>query len=243
MAEQGGNQIIRNAEAELPLIAPVGPNLDDDARSPTVRASSCARWWRATRSWPTRWDRNGSPTATTCPGARRPCAPSWPGSRSSACSSIRTPRPGRVPTDTGYRHYVDELLRGGRPACAAQAAGAHRHAARGGGGHARHHRAALPGDQPAGAGVRAADRHRHDPSRGGASPAAAGGDGGGDHVHRRRDQADHLLRRAAGPRPGGLGRQLPQRDARRDGRGRARAAVQALRPRAWTCASARSWPR
>ena len=28
---------------------------------------------------------------------------------------------GRVPTDQGYRHYVDELLEEGRPACAAQA--------------------------------------------------------------------------------------------------------------------------
>ena len=78
--------------------------------------------------------------------------------------------------------------------------------------------------EPAGAGVRAADRDGHDPPRRGAAAAAPGGDGGGHHLHRRRHQARDLLRRAAGPGLVEWAGQLPQRGARRHGRGRADAA-------------------
>ena len=113
---------------------------------------------------------------------------------------------GRVPTDSGYRFYVDELLESGDLPAVRAPLRAQRHAPRGGRGHARHHRAAVAGHEPAGARVGAADRDGHDPPRRGAAAPAAGGDGGGHHLHRRRDQARDLLRRAARPRAGGLGR-------------------------------------
>ena len=71
-----------------------------------------------------------------------------------------------------------------------------RDAARGRRGDARHHRAALAGDEPAGARDGAADRDGHDPPRRGAAAPAAGGDGRRDHLDRRRDQARDLLRGA-----------------------------------------------
>ena len=94
VAEQGGNQIIRNAEAELRPRAVAVVTIDGVELTPSARASSCARSSRATSSSTSRSARSGSPSRTTCPGARRRCAPSWRGSRRSGCSSIRTPPPG-----------------------------------------------------------------------------------------------------------------------------------------------------
>ena len=88
-----------------------------------------------------------------------------------------------------------------------------------------------------------ADRDGHDPARRGAAAAAAGGDGGGDHLDRRRHQARDLLRPAGRPGPRGLGRQLPQRGARRDRRGLADAPRAARGAASWARASARSSPR
>ena len=65
--------------------------------SPSDRASSCGRWSRDTCRSTSPWARSGSPSRTTSRGARRRCAPSWPGSRRSGCSSIRTPRPAACP--------------------------------------------------------------------------------------------------------------------------------------------------
>ena len=113
---------------------------------------------------------------------------------------------GRIPTDRGYRHYVDGLLVRGLASGAAAAARAERPAPRGRRGDARHHRAALAGDRPPGARLGAAGRDRHDPPRRGPAAPAAGGDGGGDHLDRRRDQARGQLRAPARPGPRGLGR-------------------------------------
>ena len=66
-----------------------------------------------------------------------------------------------------------------------------------------------------GARLGAADRDGHDPPRRGAAAPAAGRDGRGHHLDRRRHQARDLLRRAARPGPGRLGRQLPERGAGR----------------------------
>ena len=50
------------------------------------------------------------------PPGRRRSATSSPCSRSTACSRTRTRRAGRVPTDAGYRYYVDALLPAAPPA-------------------------------------------------------------------------------------------------------------------------------
>ena len=130
---------------------------------------------------------------------------------------------GRVPTDSGYRFYVDELLAEGHLPVPRRRVELTADAPRGRRGDARHHRAALAGDQPARAGHRAADRDRHDPPRRGAAAPAAGGDGGGDHLHRRRHQARDLLRRAGRPAASWTGRR----------------ATSTRRWAAWT--SARAW--
>ena len=57
-------------------------------------------------------------------------------------------------------------------------------------------RDAVPGHEPAGARVGAADPHLHDPPRRGAGAPAAGGDGGRHHLDRRRQQAPVHLRAA-----------------------------------------------
>ncbi len=51
----------------------------------------------------------------------RPCATSWRGSRTRDTFSSRTPRPGAIPTDRGYRFYVDLLLESKRSQRAASA--------------------------------------------------------------------------------------------------------------------------
>ena len=83
-------------------------------------------------------------------------------------------------------------------------------------------RDAVAGHEPAGDRLRAADRHRHDPPRRGARAAAAGADGRGHHLDRRRHQAHVHVRRARRPRPDRVGRRVPQRAPRR-ARPRARA--------------------
>ena len=176
------------------------------------------------------------------PWGRRPCALSWRGSRRSACSSTRTPRlagsrPTRLPLLRGRA-----AGEGGLPALR-KPVRLSRHAARGRRGHARHNRAAVPGHEPARARHRPADRDGHDPSRRGAAAAAAGGDGRGHHLHGRGHQARDLVRGAARPRPGRLGRQLPQRGDRRARRRLADARRASWPSRSSPSASARSSPR
>ena len=89
---------------------------------------------------------------------------------------------------------------------------------------------AVPGHEPAGDRLGAADRHDHDPPRRGARAPAAGPDGRDHHLHRRRLQARLRLRLARRPRAGGVGRRVPQRAARRHGPGRADAALAARGP-------------
>ena len=55
------------------------------------------------------WDPRTSWTGTTWTSPRPPSATTWPSWRSRASSSSRTPAPGRVPTDKGYRLFVDRL--------------------------------------------------------------------------------------------------------------------------------------
>ncbi len=80
---------------------------------------------------------------------------------------------GRIPTDRGYRFYVDELLTGDDLPAVRKRRRAERHPARGGRRDARHDRAALAGDEPPRARIRPADRDRDDPPRRGAAAAAA----------------------------------------------------------------------
>ena len=102
---------------------------------------------------------------------------------------------------------------------AGAAAGAVADPPRGGGGDARDHGDALAGHEPAGGGLRAGDGHRDDQARRGAGAAAAGGDGRGHHLDRRRleDARDVRQRRRPGPR--GVGGGVPERAARRPGPG------------------------
>ena len=101
---------------------------------------------------------------------------------------------GRVPTDAGYRYFVDRLLPTRRRAGRAPARALAR-AARGRRGDARHDRDALAGHEPARDRLRAADRDGDDPPRRGAAAAAAGADGRRHHLDRRRLEADADVRR------------------------------------------------
>ena len=92
---------------------------------------------------------------------------------------------GRVPTDAGQRYVVDRMLASGGGLPADAATGALADSPRGGGGDARDHRDALPGDQPAGGRLCAVPADRDDPAHRGAGAAAAGRDGGDHHLHRR----------------------------------------------------------
>ena len=157
MAEQDGNQIIRNAEAELATAeAEAAPRiegvLDLPARSSPPQGRRGLRRAPARPSAPRRWPRR--PTSS---GARRRSATSSPCSRSTACSRTRTPRPGRVPTDAGYRYFVDRCSRGPAAAPRAGRLELSLDAPRGRRGDARHHRDALAGHRPARHRLRAAD--------------------------------------------------------------------------------------
>ena len=67
-------------------------------------------------------------------------------------------------------------------------------------------------------------------ARRGAAAPAAGGDGRRDHLHRRRHEAGDLLRRAGRPGHRRLGQQLSERGARRHRRGLAHAARRGSAP-------------
>ena len=100
---------------------------------------------------------------------------------------------GRVPTDSGYRYYVDELLVEGPPLSRA-AGGAHRHAPRGGRGDAATTEQLSQVTNLLALGQRAADRDEHDPPGGGVPPPAAGADDRGHHVHGRGYEAGDPVR-------------------------------------------------
>ncbi|CAA9496902.1 MAG: Heat-inducible transcription repressor HrcA, partial [uncultured Solirubrobacteraceae bacterium] len=128
------------------------------------------------------------------------------------------------------------LLR--RPA-AADGAGARRarngpraaaHPPRGRRGDARHDRDALPGHEPAGDRLRAADQHGDDPPHRGAAAAAPGRHGRRHHLHGRGDQARLRLRVARGPGSGHLGGRGAQRTPERGGPRRPDAALAPERP-------------
>ena len=136
---------------------------------------------------------------------------------------------GRVPTEAGYRYFVDELLPR-EPAQPAPRAVAVARPARGRRGDARHDRDPVAGDQPARDRDRAADRDLDDPAHRGAVAAAAGADGRRDHLDRRRHQAAVHVLRAGRRGPGRLGRELPERAARRVRPRRADAPPAAPRP-------------
>ena len=114
-----------------------------------------------------------------------------------------------------------------RPSAGARAVAG---AARGRRGDAGDDRDAVAGHEPAGDRHRAADRDDHDPPHRGPAPAAAGADGGRDHLHRRRLQEALHVRPAGGQRARGLGGRVPQRVAGRDGPGRADARLAARGP-------------
>ena len=145
---------------------------------------------------------------------------------------------GRVPTDAGYRYFVDRLL----PARAVRRDRCDLTLARREVDEAMRadERDAVAGHQPAGDRLRAADRHRDDPPRRGPGAAAAGADGRGHHLDRRRDQARVHLRAARGPRPRRLGRVVPQRGAGRAWASARARCARASPTRRWRRPSARS---
>ena len=149
-------------------------------------------------------------------GARRRSATSSRCSRSTGCSRTRTPPPAACrPTPATATTSTACCRRAARRA-AEPAARAVARAPRGRRGDARHDRDALAGHQPAGDRLRAADRDGDDPPRRGPAAAAAGADGRRDHLDRRRHQARcFTFERAGRRRPRRLGRELPERAARR----------------------------
>ena len=104
VAEQGGNQIIRNAEAELALDAGrAGRRTRSTPRTVACRSPSrqgfilrkVVEGHQAARH--ARGVEVAGRAGRRAVGALRPCAPSWRASRRPACSSTRTPRPGGCP--------------------------------------------------------------------------------------------------------------------------------------------------
>ena len=132
---------------------------------------------------------------------------------------------GRVPTETGYRLYVDELL--ARPEVAPERlrARAPRRARRGGGCAPDDDRDALAGDAPAGARLGAAARGGHGAPRRGAAAPARGRDGRRDHVDGRRHRSALRVPRAGRPGSRDVGGRLSERarsPARMSARARSR---------------------
>ncbi len=122
---------------------------------------------------------------------------------------------GRVPTEAGYRLYVDELLSTPEPRPAAVPARPAGRARRGRGGAAGDDRDALAGDAAARARLGAAARGGDRPPRRGAAAAAERRHGRRDHLDRRRHEASLLVRRAGRPGPRHLGGRVPERAAGR----------------------------
>ena len=145
---------------------------------------------------------------------------------------------GRVPTDSGYRYFVDRLLPAKRASARARARA---HAPRGRRGDARHDRDAVADHEPAGDRLGAAAGHRDDPPHRGAAAAAADRDGRDHHLDRRRLQARADVRRARRQRPRRVGGRVPQRAARRHRPRRAQAARAPRRPDAVAQRARASW--
>ena len=99
---------------------------------------------------------------------------------------------GRIPTEAGYRYFVDRLLPApSRPVRALAVAGPPGGRRRDAG----HDRGPVPGHQPAGHRHRAPDRDLDDPPHRGPGAPAPGADGRRHHLDRRRHQAPvHLPR-------------------------------------------------
>ena len=114
VAEQGGKQIIRNAEAELELVAPPGcppaRAYNQPACSRPARSGSCARSSTATCERASRW-RSKSIAADP----ELECGPSTVRNELALLEEhglLAHPHvsAGRVPTDAGHRYVVDRLL-------------------------------------------------------------------------------------------------------------------------------------
>ena len=121
---------------------------------------------------------------------------------------------GRVPTESGYRYYADELLRRLDPQPAEFPLDLHTEQHRGRGRAPGDDRDALAGDAAARARLGSAARGDDGRARRGAAAAARARDGRRDHVRRRRHEAQLPLRRAGRPGPRQVGRRVPQRDGR-----------------------------
>ena len=175
----------------------------------------------------------GARRRSRCPGRiRRRSATSSPCSRSWGCSRIRTPRrAGRRPMPATATTSTSCCPPVAAPSSSRRTAiDAHARAPRGRRGDAPDHRDALAGHRPARDRVRAADPDDDDPPRRGPAAAAPGPDGGDHHLHGRRLQAAVHLRAPGRLRPRRLGGRVPQRGARRQGPGRADAALAPHRP-------------
>ena len=187
--------------------------LHSEACSRPVR--SCCSGRSSTASTPptSRWRRRRSPPTPTSRAGRRRSATSSSVLEEQGLLAHPHTSAGRMPTDAGYRYFVDKPAAGaprGQGRAAALAG-----AARGRRGDARDHGDAVAGHEPARDRLGAADRHHHDPPRRGAPAAAAGADGRRHHVDRRRVQARVHVRPGDRPGAGRLGRLVPERAARR----------------------------
>ena len=113
---------------------------------------------------------------------------------------------GRVPTEAGYRLYVDHLLSAPEPRPAVFTLDLSARPGRGRGGPAADDGDAFAGDAAARCRLGASPRGCLRPPRRGAPAAAEHRHGGRDHVHRRCLQAPLHLRRAGRPGPRRSGR-------------------------------------
>ena len=125
---------------------------------------------------------------------------------------------GRVPTDRGYRVFVDRLLERLEPRPRPLPARPLRRSQRGRGRTAGHDRGARAGDPAARARLGAAARGGDGTARRGPAPAGAGRDGGRDHVHGRCHEARRRVRGRGRQRARELGGPVPERAGRQAGR-------------------------
>ena len=146
---------------------------------------------------------------------RPPSARSSPTSRRSVCSPTRTRSAGRIPTESGYRIYAEELVESieGRPERMPLDLGSDAERARRGA--AVDDGDALAGDASARARLGAVTRVRDRPPRRGARAPAARRDGRPDHDDGWRDK--EVLRDRGSRRFGSrdLGEGVPERAGRR----------------------------
>ena len=157
-----------------------------DRCSPSGSARSSRASSRSTSRPGSRSARRRSSSGGARASRRRPCAHELAELERLGLLTHPHTSAGRVPTEAGYRVYVDELLARPEPRPGRFPLDLRRRARRGRGGAAGDDRDALAGDAAARARLGAAARGGDGPARRGAAAAAERRDGRRDHVDRRR---------------------------------------------------------